>query len=163
MRRFLVHPLFFSLSRACVAHSVDEDDDDAAEDEEDDDDYTDDDEVSNWTLRKCAAAALDALAGVYRSDLLPYLLPKVQDALNSKSEIESEEAKCWIVRESGVLALGAIAEGCFDKLRDFLPMLIPFLITHFLTDKKPLVRSITCWTLSRYCKWSGDTHGAQRT
>lgn len=123
------------------------------EDFEDDDEDWQDDEVSNWTLRKCAAAALDTLANVYKSDLLPFLLPKLQAALNSKSDNEEEEKKCWVVRESGVLALGAIAEGCFDKLRDYLPALIPFLITHFLTDKKPLVRSITCWTLSRYCKW----------
>jgi transportin-1 len=133
----------------CLANSGDSDD----EDFEDDDEDWQDDEVSNWTLRKCAAAALDTLANVYKSDLLPFLLPKLQAALNSKSDNEEEEKKCWVVRESGVLALGAIAEGCFDKLRDYLPALIPFLIAHFLTDKKPLVRSITCWTLSRYCKW----------
>lgn len=142
-----------------------EDEDDLNEEEDDDDDG--DEDTSVWTLRKCAAAALDALANVYRSELLPFLLPKVQAALNSKGATEAEEAQAWIVRESGVLALGAIAEGCFDKLREFLPMLIPFLITHFLTDKKPLVRSITCWTLSRYCKWiiseTINRHGGDHT
>ena len=33
-----------------------------------------------------------------------------------------------------------------------LPELIPYLITT-LSDKKALVRSITCWTLSRYAHW----------
>ena len=33
-----------------------------------------------------------------------------------------------------------------------LPDLIPYLIT-CLSDKKALVRSITCWTLSRYSHW----------
>ncbi len=33
-----------------------------------------------------------------------------------------------------------------------LPELIPYLIT-CLSDKKALVRSITCWTLSRYAHW----------
>ena len=30
--------------------------------------------------------------------------------------------------------------------------LIPYLI-RYLSDKKALVRSITCWTLSRYSHW----------
>lgn len=34
----------------------------------------------------------------------------------------------------------------------YLPELIPHL-TQFLSDKKALVRSITCWTLSRYAHW----------
>ena len=33
-----------------------------------------------------------------------------------------------------------------------LPELIPYLIS-CLGDKKALVRSITCWTLSRYAHW----------
>jgi len=33
-----------------------------------------------------------------------------------------------------------------------LPELIPYLIT-CLAEKKALVRSITCWTLSRYSHW----------
>lgn len=33
-----------------------------------------------------------------------------------------------------------------------LPELVPYLIT-CLGDKKALVRSITCWTLSRYAHW----------
>jgi transportin-1 len=33
-----------------------------------------------------------------------------------------------------------------------LPELIPYLI-NCLSDKKALVRAITCWTLSRYSHW----------
>ena len=33
-----------------------------------------------------------------------------------------------------------------------LPELVPYLIK-CLSDKKALVRSITCWTLSRYAHW----------
>lgn len=33
-----------------------------------------------------------------------------------------------------------------------LPQLVPYLIT-CLGEKKALVRSITCWTLSRYAHW----------
>ena len=37
-------------------------------------------------------------------------------------------------------------------MSDFLPQVIPYLL-ELLTDSKALVRSITCWTLSRYCAW----------
>ena len=33
-----------------------------------------------------------------------------------------------------------------------LPELVPYLIA-WLSDKRALVRSITCWTLSRYAHW----------
>jgi transportin-1 len=34
-----------------------------------------------------------------------------------------------------------------------LPDLIPYLINYCLSDRKALVRSISCWTLSRYSHW----------
>ena len=58
----------------------------------------------------------------------------------------------WEVKESGILALGAIAEGCMTGMIQHLNELIPYLI-NCLSDKKALVRSITCWTLSRYSHW----------
>ena len=39
-----------------------------------------------------------------------------------------------------------------DGMIPHLPELVPFLI-NCLSDKKALVRSITCWTLSRYSPW----------
>lgn len=58
----------------------------------------------------------------------------------------------WQIKESGILVLGAIAEGCTFGLIPHLPDLVDYLIK-CLRDKKPLVRSITCWTLSRYSSW----------
>ena len=57
----------------------------------------------------------------------------------------------WEVRESGILALGAIAEGCLSAIQAYLPQLVPWLV-QTLADPKALIRSITCWTLSRYSK-----------
>ena len=37
-------------------------------------------------------------------------------------------------------------------MQPHLPHLVTFLITS-LSDAKALVRSITCWTLSRYAHW----------
>jgi transportin-1 len=76
-------------------------------DEEDDyDDYDDDDfadEMSTeWNLRKCAAAALDVLAVRFGGELLRHLLGPLKEKLWNNE---------WLQRESGILALGAMAEG----------------------------------------------------
>ena len=107
-------------------------------------DSDDDDEVySEWTVRKCAASTLDVMAGVYGTEILPPLLPLLNEQLFSKE---------WKQRELGVLALGAIAEGCMSGIEPHLPQLYPFLI-QCMSDAKPLVRSIACWTMSRYARW----------
>ncbi|GJE91353.1 ARM repeat-containing protein [Phanerochaete sordida] len=110
--------------------------------DEDDDDFADE-MTTEWNLRKCAAAALDVLAVRFGADLLNHLLEPL------KTKLWSED---WLQRESGILALGAMAEGCIDAIEPHLPTLIPYLI-NTLNDPKPLVRSITCWTLGRYASW----------
>uniref|UniRef100_A0AAR2IY76 Transportin-1 n=1 Tax=Pygocentrus nattereri TaxID=42514 RepID=A0AAR2IY76_PYGNA len=118
---------------------------DSIEDEEDndEDDLDDDDTISDWNLRKCSAAALDVLANVFREDLLLHILPLLKELLFHPE---------WVIKESGILVLGAIAEGCMQGMIPYLPELIPHLV-QCLSDKKALVRSITCWTLSRYAHW----------
>lgn len=122
------------------------------------------------TSGKCSAAALDVLANVFRDDLLLHILPLLKELLFHPD---------WVVKESGILVLGAIAEGrkgkkkciyfqsskrkqlalirssspgCMQGMIPYLPELIPHLV-QCLSDKKALVRSITCWTLSRYAHW----------
>ncbi|TFK50859.1 ARM repeat-containing protein [Heliocybe sulcata] len=120
--------------------TIDSDEED--EYEMDDDDFAD--EMSTeWNLRKCAAAALDVLAVRFGADLLNVLLDPLKQKLWNAD---------WLQRESGILALGAMAEGCIDAVEPHLPMLVPYLI-QTLSDPKPLVRSITCWTLGRYASW----------
>ena len=58
----------------------------------------------------------------------------------------------WRLRESAILALGAVAEGCGDGLKSMAPQIVQALLP-LLPDPRPLVRSIACWTLGRYCKW----------
>ncbi|CAI2335473.1 unnamed protein product [Caenorhabditis sp. 36 PRJEB53466] len=107
-------------------------------DEEEDDD--DEDGGGDWNIRRCSAASLDVLASIFGKDLLDKLFPLLKETLLNDN---------WLVKESGILALGAIAEGCMDGVVPHLGELIPFMLT-MMFDKKPLVRSITCWTLSRY-------------
>jgi transportin-1 len=101
-----------------------------ADDEEDDDDYDDDDfdddMTTEWNLRKCAAAALDVLAVRFGQDLLNVLLEPLKNKLWSTD---------WLQRESAILALGAMAEGCIEVIEPHLPMLVPYLL-NVLNDPK---------------------------
>ena len=124
-----------------------------ANDDEDDEDEdvgrlttTDDDDTQEWTLRKCAAASLDTLASMFGATIiLPLLLPTLQQGLTHED--------AW-VREASILALGAVAEGCEDAMSEHLPMLQPYLLHQLmLPDVLPQVKSISCWTLSRYASW----------
>ena len=53
---------------------------------------------------------------------------------------------------SSRLTTGVHDAGCMNGMVPHLPDLVPYLIEK-LSDKKALVRSITCWTLSRYAHW----------
>ncbi|XP_071494400.1 transportin-1-like [Diadema antillarum] len=134
-----IKPRFHKSKTHSQQHSFEEEEGDSASDYGIDDD----DALSDWNLRKCSAAALDMLANVFRDDLMPVLLPILKETLFCSD---------WEVQESGILVLGAIAEGCVNAMSMHLPELVPFLIDS-LSAKKALVRSITCWTLSRYSHW----------
>ncbi|KAJ3102436.1 hypothetical protein HDU97_000579 [Phlyctochytrium planicorne] len=133
---------------------VDEDD----EDDEDDDDGGMD-SGSGWTLRKCSAAALDMMATVYADEILKFFLPCLKTLLDRGAA----SAGNWKELECGILALGAIAEGCKQDIVQYLPDLVIFMVTNCITHPMPLVRSITCWTLSRYSQWivRGGISGTQ--
>lgn len=96
-----------------------------------------------WNLRKCSAASLDQLSNIFGNEILDMLLPLIFANLQHSE---------WSQRECGILALGAVAEGCFSGLVPHLPQLISYL-RNSLKDPQPLVRSISCWTLSRFCEW----------
>lgn len=100
---------------------------DEDEDEDDDGLYEDEDDMTTeWNLRKCAAAALDVLAVRFGDALLQPLLPHLKEKLWSED---------WKQRECGILALGALAEGCIDFMEPHLPTLIPFMV-NMLSDGK---------------------------
>ncbi|CAG2114485.1 unnamed protein product [Medioppia subpectinata] len=131
----------FHRSRTHAQRHMEDNDEENSEDDSDDD--SDDNSLSDWNLRKCSAAALDVLANVFHDELLPVVLPILKETIFHQD---------WVVKESAVLALGAIAEGCMTGMIPHLSELIPYLIS-CLAEKKALVRSITCWTLSRYSHW----------
>eukprot|EP00835_Amoeboradix_gromovi_P002268 NODE_125_length_18781_cov_0.243015.p1 type:complete len:798 gc:universal NODE_125_length_18781_cov_0.243015:3739-6132(+) len=106
----------------------------------DDDDEDDIDFYGDWNFRKCCASTLDALSDCFKGQLLPIILPLLKDSFSNSD---------WLVREAGILALGAIADGCDLELNVFLDELIPFLL-NCCSDPHPLVISISVWALSRF-------------
>ncbi|KAJ8490368.1 hypothetical protein OPV22_012089 [Ensete ventricosum] len=106
----------------------------------------DEDTVNVWNLRKCSAAGLDILSNVFGDEILPTLMPLIQQKLSTTSD------SSWKEREAAVLAIGAVAEGCINGLYPHIPEIVTFLIP-LLDDKFPLIRSISCWTLSRFSKF----------
>uniref|UniRef100_A0A6N2L6G1 Transportin-1 n=1 Tax=Salix viminalis TaxID=40686 RepID=A0A6N2L6G1_SALVM len=115
----------------------------------------DDDIVNAWNLRKCSAAALDVLSNVFGDEILPTLMPVVEAKLAASGD------ESWKDREAAVLALGAVAEGCIDGLYPHLSQMVEFLIP-LLDDKFPLIRSISCWTVSRFSKYIVQESGHQK-
>lgn len=140
---------------ATPANGITEDDlsDGEIDDFDDEDDYDDNPEDA-WNLRKCSAAALDVLASVFHESVFEATLPYLTTNLSHAE---------WPHRESAVLALGAIADGCMAFVEPHLPMLTPYLIS-LLKDSKPVVRKITCWSLGRYSGWAAhlDQAGKQQ-
>lgn len=65
--------------------------------------YDDNDDVeeilSIWSLRKCSAATLDTLATVFKTGMRPILFPILKETLFHPN---------WLVKESAILALGAV-------------------------------------------------------
>ncbi|OWM80947.1 transportin-1-like isoform X2 [Punica granatum] len=121
----------------------------------DDDKNDDDDSFNIWNLRKCSAASLDTISNYYGDDILPILMPLVQAKLSTSTD------ETWKEREAAVLAIGAIAEGSIEGLYPHLLEIVEFLIP-LLDDKFPLIRSITCWTLSRFSRFIIQGIGNQK-
>ena len=105
----------------------------------------DEDSSFAWTLRKASASALDSIASVMPPpSLVSALLPLISSMLSNQQQ--------WLHLEAGILALGAVAPGCYEAINEHLGQLIPFLLT-LISHPQPLVRTIAAWTLGRYCDW----------
>ncbi|CAD7931482.1 unnamed protein product [Amoebophrya sp. A25] len=99
---------------------------------------------AEWTVRKAAANSLDTLANAYQEAVMTLVLPIISQHLQSPD---------WEVMESAVLAIGAIGHGCYERMLPHLPEVISLLVTRTSVHEKPLLRSISCWCLSRYAYW----------
>eukprot|EP00929_Paragymnodinium_shiwhaense_P080453 TRINITY_DN41958_c0_g1_i2.p1 TRINITY_DN41958_c0_g1~~TRINITY_DN41958_c0_g1_i2.p1 ORF type:complete len:918 (-),score=216.38 TRINITY_DN41958_c0_g1_i2:85-2838(-) len=112
------------------------------------DDDEDEEEMavtSEWTARRAAALALDDLANAFGHSILEVVLPLIEEKLNSPQ---------WEVQESGVFAIGAVGMACMDSIAHFLPKIIELLIRLCRQQgQQPLLKSISCWCVSRFSRW----------
>jgi len=97
---------------------------------------------AEWTARKAAGAALDELSSVF-PEIVQYVLPQIEQKLQHAS---------WEQQEAGVLALGAIAVHCQGQLTQFAPAVLGLLLK-LCEAQQPLLRSISCWCVSRFGAW----------
>jgi hypothetical protein len=120
--------------------------------EDDEDDRENSTWGTDWTVRKAAASSLDHIATAFRDSILPVLLPLIETCLRSTN---------WEIQESSLLALGAIGHGCMQGLGPHLPSILQLLVS-ISNSTKPLLRSISCWTISRFASWIAfDTHRSE--
>ena len=100
------------------------------------------DTCHTWTLRKCSAAGLDKLSTMFGNELLQHVFPLIQRKTCSPD---------WKHRECAILVLGAISDGCRSALQPMLAHVLEEILSR-TTDTDPLVRIISCWSLSRYAE-----------
>ena len=101
------------------------------------------------TLRKASAAALSSLADYYQNSdevFLEVALPCIDKCL------VTEDPNSIYQREAGILAYGAISQGCLYGLRDHLLEVYPFILAQLDVDNVE-VRVISCWTLAQNLPW----------
>ncbi len=95
------------------------------------------------TLRKCCSRILDNISFIYPQETFNVIRPILENELQSNEDL---------IKERSILALGAVAQGCYQQVINHLSILIPFLLRELQHPDK-YVRAITCWTLSRYIKY----------
>eukprot|EP01062_Namystynia_karyoxenos_P062556 TRINITY_DN55459_c0_g1_i1.p1 TRINITY_DN55459_c0_g1~~TRINITY_DN55459_c0_g1_i1.p1 ORF type:complete len:998 (+),score=292.69 TRINITY_DN55459_c0_g1_i1:107-2995(+) len=129
-----------------------------------DNDDADDSAVEQWTVRKAAALSLDCLANSLCDELVSpqgcapgwLLQTQIQPRLQSPD---------WRTQEVAVLVLGAIAKGCYNALQPHLGGIVTHLLGIISDDGVDryhyLVRSIACWTLSRFDNWIANQPSVQ--
>ena len=118
------------------AEEVDEDED------QDEKEGLDEYGSSGWNLRKCAANTFERLSV---ADSSQQIVDYIVSLVNHKF---SQGHKDWRLAESGIMAIGALAEGSKEYLKDQLPDLLDFLCIR--VGRLPLVRSSASWVISRY-------------
>ncbi|POO03315.1 Coatomer beta subunit [Trema orientale] len=140
------------LIQVLFSYMVCADDDESVIDDEEnnfnlDSDQQDDNIVNQWNLRERSKHALSVLSNVFGDEILLTLMPLVHTNLSNGGD------EAWKVRKAAVLALGTIAnKGCTNGLYQHLSKIVVSLI-YLLDDKFPLIRSISCRSLSRLCKF----------
>lgn len=139
------HSADYHFEGAADEEAIDQEEDEAEEQQYETFEDIETDSQPEWSLRNCCAASLDMMSCVLGEKLLRPLLELIGHVLNGKTT-------AWKILEASILALGAVANGCTRSIAQYLPKLIPFIVKN-QRNAHPLVRSISCWTTSRFSQW----------
>ena len=124
---------------------------------EDDDENNGNDDFGTYTIRKASAGAVDLLSTVRPDVMFPILLPLLEQGFSliqqhANHDVEVNDKPIWLIIESFILLLGAISDGMAKKLKNtMISTLFPLLLKCCKHDR-PLIRSISVWTLTKYTR-----------
>lgn len=106
-----------------------------------------------WSVRKGSALTLDHLASVFREDILPFVLPPVDEGLRllQTSEGQQPPPDAWLRTEAAVLTLGAVAQGCQTALAPHLGNVMACLLELSQHPKVSWPSVTACCGVSLFC------------
>lgn len=111
-------------------------------DDEENEDEDGDEEVDQYNLRRVAALTLDDIAEHYGDEILDAALGVVSEMLASGD---------WKVIEAGVLAIGAVADGCYAGMVQYLDSIVAQLLEMINSSGSNfLVRNTALWAIGKY-------------
>jgi len=96
--------------------------------------------IGEFTIRRVAGQTLEKLAEIYRDEVFKLMQIKINLYLRDND---------WKLKESAILCIGALSEGCYESIKPHLSFILLFLLQN-INDKEPLIKTISCWTLSRF-------------
>lgn len=127
-----------SATSSMIDNDDDDDDDDDSGDVHGEDNVEDAEFYSMDSPRQSSASALDILSVTFRDDMCTILL----DILFNQT-LDHQD---WIVRESGILAIGAAAEGGIHSMSNHLHKLIPYLLKSMGDPQVSFFASLLCFS-----------------
>eukprot|EP00474_Spongospora_subterranea_P008852 CRZ09310.1 hypothetical protein [Spongospora subterranea] len=105
---------------------------------EDADEFSDD----TWNVATAAGLCLSLLAQAVRDDIVPHILPFIEQNIRSEN---------WHAREAATLAFGSILDGPSKQHLGHLVSVAFDVILGHMTDPSVHVRDTAAWTVGRIC------------
>lgn len=102
----------------------------------------DEPDEDTWNVAMAAGTCLSLVALTVTEEIVPIVMPFVQQHINSEN---------WKLREAATLAFGAILEGPKGAISQLITSAMPVLLTH-MNDPVVYVKDTTAWTIGRVCQ-----------
>lgn len=105
------------------------------------------DDEDDWNPCKAAGVCLMLLASCVEDNIIPAIMPFVQNNIGSPD---------WKRRDAAIMAFGSMLEGPEpSNLKEYVIQALPMLI-QLMNDPSIAVRDTTAWTIGRICELNGD-------